>query len=937
MKHNVWIALAVSCLGASALANAPADLGPCRYEWRASTFTPSAQHEACLAVDAGGDTIVVWSSRRQQEGRAGVFAQRFDADGVCRGGETPIGLLTCVHQTQPAIACAPQGHTWIAWEAFGQDGEAGAIILRRFDAGLRGGNEVLVNQQTRGHQSQPVVAALPDGGAVVAWLSDDPLTGAARVCGRWFKPDGTPRGDEFNVSGATGERAAVPSIACHASGVVALVYSVFDEQGEPAGIRWQRYSTAGERLGEAQSISGTPRASQIEPVVAATPDGFVVAWLDAESDGSDYGVLARRVDLQGTPSCDPFVVNRSRNGPQNGAAIAVAADGGFTIAWNDGCGDACDLRAQRFDKLGRPVGDEFRVNDHAKGPQQLHAARGTTRLAYGQRGDLVCAWQGDADRGDKSSVNITLLAVEPVVLAGRVQGVTPAMAPATGAFDDLTAEPHVPPTFDAALIDRGEREISWDAPFGFDAILNTGWTPPDPHAAVGPEHIVAMTNGAIAFFEKDGTKTFQQEIEGTSGFWGSVGATSFIFDPEVLYDGLSGRWFAMAAEGRAPPGQTRSYVLVAVSDDSDPNGTWHKYRFDTTNEAGDLFDSPNIAVDADVVYVTGDGFGVSANYPVYTFDKASLLAGQPPAVQRKTIMPTSTQSAGIPPVSYDDPPALYMIEHGESGSGGNTTVRLIALRDPLGTITFQDFMLTVPRYDAPESAPQQGSSVRMTTFDARFWSVAYRNGSLWATHHVDDERVRARWYEIRMNGWPASDLNPELVQSGEIDPGGTVRTFFTSIGVSERNDAVITCARSSPTEYISMVTALRLVSDPPGTFRAPVTQRVNTGPYTRNRWGDYSTVDFDPAQPNLLWAHHEYASGSSWNTWIARVDLGWGDLNCDGLLDFADINPFVLRLTDPGGYQALYPECPLENGDIDGDGLADFADINPFVDLLVGP
>jgi hypothetical protein len=59
-----------------------------------------------------------------------------------------------------------------------------------------------------------------------------------------------------------------------------------------------------------------------------------------------------------------------------------------------------------------------------------------------------------------------------------------------------------------------------------------------------------------------------------------------------------------------------------------------------------------------------------------------------------------------------------------------------------------------------------------------------------------------------------------------------------------------------------------------------------------------------------------------------------GDLNCDGGVDFADINPFVLVLTDPATWQALHPDCPVQAGDINGDGAVDFGDINPFVELL---
>jgi Tol biopolymer transport system component len=59
-----------------------------------------------------------------------------------------------------------------------------------------------------------------------------------------------------------------------------------------------------------------------------------------------------------------------------------------------------------------------------------------------------------------------------------------------------------------------------------------------------------------------------------------------------------------------------------------------------------------------------------------------------------------------------------------------------------------------------------------------------------------------------------------------------------------------------------------------------------------------------------------------------------GDLNCDGAVDFGDINPFVLLLTNPAAWQAANPGCPPENGDISGDGSVDFGDINPFVALL---
>ncbi len=60
-----------------------------------------------------------------------------------------------------------------------------------------------------------------------------------------------------------------------------------------------------------------------------------------------------------------------------------------------------------------------------------------------------------------------------------------------------------------------------------------------------------------------------------------------------------------------------------------------------------------------------------------------------------------------------------------------------------------------------------------------------------------------------------------------------------------------------------------------------------------------------------------------------------GDLNCDGALSFADINPFVDALIDLEDYYSAYPCCNHLWGNIDGNGSVGFEDINPFVDLLL--
>lgn len=58
------------------------------------------------------------------------------------------------------------------------------------------------------------------------------------------------------------------------------------------------------------------------------------------------------------------------------------------------------------------------------------------------------------------------------------------------------------------------------------------------------------------------------------------------------------------------------------------------------------------------------------------------------------------------------------------------------------------------------------------------------------------------------------------------------------------------------------------------------------------------------------------------------------DTNCDGHVDFLDINPFVYAVTDPERYVREFPHCSLCTADINRDGTVDFLDINPFVDCI---
>jgi hypothetical protein len=71
---------------------------------------------------------------------------------------------------------------------------------------------------------------------------------------------------------------------------------------------------------------------------------------------------------------------------------------------------------------------------------------------------------------------------------------------------------------------------------------------------------------------------------------------------------------------------------------------------------------------------------------------------------------------------------------------------------------------------------------------------------------------------------------------------------------------------------------------------------------------------------------------------MLTADVGLaGDTSGDGQINFADLAPFVMALTDPSGYDAEFPALDRQRrSDINGDGACNFADLGPFVNLFTG-
>lgn len=59
-----------------------------------------------------------------------------------------------------------------------------------------------------------------------------------------------------------------------------------------------------------------------------------------------------------------------------------------------------------------------------------------------------------------------------------------------------------------------------------------------------------------------------------------------------------------------------------------------------------------------------------------------------------------------------------------------------------------------------------------------------------------------------------------------------------------------------------------------------------------------------------------------------------GDLNCDGVVNFAEIDLFIVALEGQMAWLAQFPDCPWLNADCNLDLNVSFDDIDPFIELL---
>jgi hypothetical protein len=197
-----------------------AKVGP---EFRASLASVSENRDPeVVALDAAG-FVVLWTALSDDPGGRGslnIMAQRFSGTGAKIGAPVRVNRTFALIQEEATGAFIGAGRYVAAWTDASQSaGDTSGRAVRgqiMTAAGTRVGPELIIPTRRIGDQSQPAVAAFPNGRFIVVWTDDsgspDDPSGTA-VRGQLFSATGTKLGPEFRVNGRTQGDQTEPAIA----------------------------------------------------------------------------------------------------------------------------------------------------------------------------------------------------------------------------------------------------------------------------------------------------------------------------------------------------------------------------------------------------------------------------------------------------------------------------------------------------------------------------------------------------------------------------------------------------------------------------------------------------------------------------------------------------------------------------------------------------
>lgn len=479
----------------------------------------------------------------------------------------------------------------------------------------------------------------------------------------------------------------------------------------------------------------------------------------------------------------------------------------------------------------------------------------------------------------------------------------------------------------------------------FEGVKQTPPIPPDPILAAGRDHLLALVNRDFAIFSKDGVNL--QQISALSWF-ANVVPENNAFDPKVMYDHFADRWVMVWLAAETDTLAPSSHILVTVSDDSDPRGDWCNFAFrgdvNGSTPVANWSDYQGVGFDDAAVYVVPNQFGFDGGWfgvKLRILPKDQLYDPTCPAVTytdlwdlRDPDFPDVKVATVRPAVTFGSPGVEYLINDSPFSTG--TTMTLWSLTNPLDlapVLTAVNVPVT-ERWAPPNADQLGGSSLLISVGGPRVRNVVFRSGSVWTAQSVADASgayARARYVRIDVTG-------PTLREDVAFGRDGCW-LYYPAVTTDANDNMTMVYNQSCTDEYIGIRYTGRRPDDtelrPSDLLKAGEANYVKDHDSGRNRWGDYSGIAVDPADPTRVWMYSEYAASpaNTWGTWIGEVMArGRGDVNDDGDVNVGDVVSLVdiiLERVVPDLETAYASDC-------NRDGDLDIGDLVCVISLILG-
>lgn len=445
---------------------------------------------------------------------------------------------------------------------------------------------------------------------------------------------------------------------------------------------------------------------------------------------------------------------------------------------------------------------------------------------------------------------------------------------------------------------------------GINQQTSGGISPPDPVADVSPDFFIQMANASggsyLQAFNMAGENVFT--LTSLNFLWAEFNASG-LGDPIILYDQAAGRW--LITEFQDFGGNA---LLMAVSENSDPTGSWYAYRVQTPS----FPDYPKYSIWPNAYLVTTNEGGDS-NIPIYALDRQAMLNGEENAgVQRlgipkfnaanawQTAQPVDWDGFNAPP---DGAPGYVVRMYDDAWQGGQDKVELWEVHidwenddnsfvsGPTDIISapFESDLCTGSFFDC---IPQP-NGVRVDALQQiilhRVPYLNFGNYESMVMHFAVDvdgsDRAGLRWMELRKSG-----AGPWMLhQEGTYAPDDGHSRFAGGIAMDFNGNILMAYTTGGPSKPLSLRFTGRLANDPPGEMTITEYEFAQ-GLSSQNgsRWGDYASMSVNPANGTDFWFTGEYmGNNGAWRTsaMMARIRR-----------DTNDVGPQALAQPQSSGY-----------------------------------